>query len=80
MSQALHYGTGQTCSARRLTDWSSPADALIQSVRRVMLNIGGCMERSRQRQALRGLDDHQLKDIGLSRAIAMEEARKPFWM
>lgn len=80
MSQALHHGTGQICTCRQPADWSSSQDAAIRSVRRVMLNIGGCMERSRQRQALRGLDDHQLKDIGLSRAIAMEEARKPFWM
>lgn len=80
MSQALHYGTDQTCSCRRPTDWSSPGDALIWSVRRVMPYIRGCMERSRQRQALSDLDDHHLKDIGLSRAAAMAEARKPFWM
>jgi uncharacterized protein YjiS (DUF1127 family) len=31
------------------------------------------------RRALRQLDDRQLKDIGLSRAAATREARKPFW-
>lgn len=37
------------------------------------------LERARQRQALRGLDDWVLKDIGLSRADVMREGDKPFW-
>ena len=37
------------------------------------------IERRRSRQALRELDDHLLKDIGLSRADAEREARRPFW-
>jgi len=36
-------------------------------------------ERWRQRQALMRLDDHLLKDIGLSRADVEAEASKPFW-
>ena len=80
MPQALHYGTSQTCTCQQPTDWSRPKDTLIRSVRRLTLKIHGWMERSRQRQALRDLDDHHLKDIGLSRAAAMTEARKPFWM
>ena len=36
-------------------------------------------DRWRQRQALLRLDDHLLKDIGVSRAEAEEEAVKPFW-
>ena len=35
--------------------------------------------RWRQRQALMRLDDHLLKDIGVSRADADQEATKPFW-
>jgi uncharacterized protein YjiS (DUF1127 family) len=38
-----------------------------------------CSERSRQRQALAELDDHFLKDIGVTRQQAMVEAAKPFW-
>jgi uncharacterized protein YjiS (DUF1127 family) len=38
-----------------------------------------CSERSRQRQALAELDDHHLKDIGVTRQQAVEEAAKPFW-
>ena len=37
------------------------------------------LERARQRQALRALDDWVLKDIGLSRADVMRESDKPFW-
>lgn len=36
-------------------------------------------ERFRQRQLLLSLDDHLLKDIGISRADAEVEASKPFW-
>lgn len=37
-------------------------------------------ERSRQRRALQSLDDRLLSDIGIGRAEASEEARKPFWV
>lgn len=36
-------------------------------------------ERSRQRRALLNLDDRLLRDIGVSRADAEREGRKPFW-
>ena len=36
-------------------------------------------ERTRQRRALASLDDHLLRDIGLSRAQAVSESAKPFW-
>ena len=37
------------------------------------------LERRRQRRALLELNDHLLKDIGLSRADAWQEGTKPFW-
>ncbi len=37
------------------------------------------MERSSQRRALAALDHRLLADIGLTRAQALAEARKPFW-
>lgn len=37
------------------------------------------LERGRQRRHLRRLDDHMLKDIGLSRADVAMETDKPFW-
>lgn len=36
-------------------------------------------ERRRQRNALMSLDDHLLKDIGVSRLDAEMEGVKPFW-
>ena len=35
--------------------------------------------RARSRAALRRLDDHLLRDIGLSRETAERVASKPFW-
>lgn len=35
--------------------------------------------RAKQRHHLMQLDDHLLSDIGISRAEAEREARKPFW-
>ncbi|MEM7194164.1 MAG: DUF1127 domain-containing protein [Pseudomonadota bacterium] len=37
-------------------------------------------QRSMQRQALREMTDHQLRDIGISRRDALLEADKPFWL
>ena len=34
----------------------------------------------RQRRALAELDAHQLADIGLTKAEALTEASKPFWL
>lgn len=36
-------------------------------------------ERACQRRALLRLDDHMLRDIGVSRGAADGEGRKPFW-
>ncbi len=35
--------------------------------------------RAAQRAHLAALDDHRLKDLGISRAEALREAGKPFW-
>jgi uncharacterized protein YjiS (DUF1127 family) len=36
-------------------------------------------ERARQRHMLATMDDHLLRDIGLDRGAARQEADKPFW-
>jgi uncharacterized protein YjiS (DUF1127 family) len=36
-------------------------------------------ERARERRRLASLDDHMLRDIGLSQADIHVEIRKPFW-
>jgi len=37
------------------------------------------VERSRGRRLLDSLNDHQLRDIGLNRAMIETETAKPFW-
>ena len=44
-----------------------------------LMLIAGWIERARQRKALAALDDHTLRDIGITRADAQREAQKPFW-
>jgi uncharacterized protein YjiS (DUF1127 family) len=41
--------------------------------------LGTWIERTRQRNALAGLNDHQLRDIGITRVEAARECEKPFW-
>jgi uncharacterized protein YjiS (DUF1127 family) len=36
-------------------------------------------ELARQRRALAAMNDHMLKDLGLTRADALREAGRPFW-
>ena len=36
-------------------------------------------ERARQRRQLLSLNDHMLRDLGLTRADVMAESSKPFW-
>ncbi|MEO1330528.1 MAG: DUF1127 domain-containing protein [Pseudomonadota bacterium] len=38
-----------------------------------------CAQVARERRALRELSDHQLRDLGLSRADVEREAHRPFW-
>ncbi len=38
-----------------------------------------CLETYRQRKALAALDDHMLKDIGLTRCDVDAEVSRPFW-
>ena len=37
------------------------------------------INRYRQRKSLKSVEDHILKDIGVSRVDALQEASKPFW-
>lgn len=47
---------------------------------RAWTTLEGWSERRRQRRALLALDDHLLRDIGVSRADAEHEGHKPFWV
>ncbi len=45
----------------------------------VVSTIAPWLERGRSRRVLATLDDHQLCDIGITRAQARLESGKPFW-
>ena len=48
-------------------------------VRRSLDALLRWQELARQRRALLELDERMLRDLGLTRADAMAEARRPFW-
>ncbi len=58
-------------------------DALTETNAAEPKTISGLIElwvsRFKQRRSLKNLPDHLLKDIGISRHAALEEACKPFW-
>ena len=79
MTQVLRYEMAceGTCPrAMQLPKMSVPLLAGLQSVVRNVLQWD---QRSRQRQALADLDDHLLKDVGITRSAATGEVRQPFW-
>lgn len=41
--------------------------------------LEAAVQRSRQRRALRELNDDRLRDLGIARHEAVRESRKPFW-
>ena len=55
------------------------ASSMRQPARGLLATLERWAERRRQRQALLGLSDSMLKDIGISYADAWQEGRKPFW-
>ncbi len=45
----------------------------------IATGLDEALERGRQRRVLSRLEDHRLRDIGITRAQARAESRKPFW-
>ena len=64
--------THSTWARKRPTDAAPPLIAGLVLVAR-------WIERARQRRALASLSDHELRDIGITRAEALRETEKPFW-
>lgn len=52
---------------------------LVAGARNVGRWFWRCCERRRQRLVLAALDEHQLRDLGLTRGQSRIEAEKPFW-
>lgn len=67
-------GAGQVVGARR--SLQQTAVAMLREAARVMWTSA---ERRRQRHGLAALDDHFLRDIGLTRGDILTEVSKPFW-
>ncbi len=83
MAIATRYGAGGTTDApaSRPESWTAVRDKGVEGkgiVRLIDWLLDG-MDRARQRHALGRLDDHLLKDIGLTRADVHREYDKPFW-
>jgi len=68
-------------AGRRRHGPSAAIHRLVRSpdMRRLLATLAGWIERARQRRRLAALSDRLLKDIGISRCDALQEARKPFW-
>jgi uncharacterized protein YjiS (DUF1127 family) len=66
---------GRPYSGRR----QSLARRLVRRADRAITTLLRWQELVRQRRALLRLDDHMLKDIGLSRADALREGERRFW-
>lgn len=50
-----------------------------RNVAKLLEKLAIWQERTGQRHTLSELNEHMLKDIGVSRSDAFREARKPFW-
>ena len=68
--------TPATLFSRQRVEVSGLVD---QAVRGVFDQVYAWQERAHQRTHLATLDDRLLKDAGITRAEAAEEAAKPFW-
>ncbi len=51
----------------------------IRPARKILPGLLRCYDRHLQRCRLAELDDHMLRDIGLTREQVAAECRKPFW-
>jgi uncharacterized protein YjiS (DUF1127 family) len=56
-----------------------PRISALPALRRASVMIGEWRRRARSRRELLALDDHMLKDIGITRVGAQYEAAKSFW-
>ena len=65
--------------AKRRILFQSKRGAFIFHIQSAFSRLNKTIEKHLQRQKLAKLTTEQLRDIGITRAQAIEEARKPFW-
>ena len=70
--------TGPSRPAARPRGLSHPMAHRI-GIALALATLGRWLRRAAQRRALAALDDHRLRDIGVTREAAAREARRPFW-
>ena len=70
---------GITGAGERALDRGTRHYTGLAVLRRAAHAVLASSERRRQRYALAALDDHLLRDIGLTRNAIRGEASKPFW-
>ncbi len=66
-------------TASRPVDIAALPGVLVRTVDRAFETLWLWQTRAGERMHLLTLDDHELRDIGITRAEAEAEARKPFW-
>jgi|GEM_PF-492099 len=66
-------------AAPRPIDIATLPGFLVRAAGRVFETLWLWQTRADERMHLLALDDHELRDIGVTRAEAEAEARKPFW-
>jgi uncharacterized protein YjiS (DUF1127 family) len=65
---------------RRIAAWPSWGRRCLVAVTAIAAAISFWRRRDRGRRLLATLDDHLLRDMGVSRVEAWRESDKPFWM
>ena len=78
-SLSTSAATAAACSAGNMAARPSVTTQLGRRLRDMFDVVSTWGERARERRQLLSLDDHALRDIGLTRAEAEDEWRKPFW-
>jgi uncharacterized protein YjiS (DUF1127 family) len=74
MPEAIRPNTGMRSGAKRGA-YDQFRSFTLKSMRFLAISV----ERARQRRALASLDDHMLRDIGITRSEAWQECAIPFW-
>lgn len=64
---------------RAYSRWTPAAGRPIHPAAMTWRLICGWIDRARKREVLAGLNDHLLRDIGITRLDAARESRKWFW-